>query len=325
MKRTRAVAASAAFALALACSSPPPPPPEDAPEPAAGPEVAFAHSDDAVSITVGGASVATYVYSDPATLRPYLAHVKATDGTQLTRNHPPVEGQDATDHAEFHPGIWMSFGDVSGADFHRNKATIEHVRFVEEPEGGPGAGGFRTLNRLVADGGALGELLLDTHVRALSSGTLLVVGATFRSLEEPLVLGDQEEMGLGVRVATPMTVENGGSMTTDHGGRNEEGTWGKTAAWLDYAGEIDGRPAGLMVVPDPANVRPSWMHSRDYGVVMANPFGRNAMTGGEKSAIEVPPEEPHTVRWGVLLHTGPLDPQAAYEEALTAMAAIPAP
>lgn len=324
MKRTPAIAASAALVLTLACSPAPPPPPDEPAAPAA-PEVAFTQEASSVSVTLGGQPVATYVYEDPAILRPYIAHVRAPNGAQVTRNHPPVEGQDATDHAEFHPGIWMSFGDVSGADFHRNKATIEHVRFLEEPKGGPGAGGFRTLNDLAGPDGSLGELLIDTHVRALDSGTLIVVGATFRATDEPLVLGDQEEMGVGIRVATPITVENGGSMTSDHGGRDEEGTWGKPAAWLDYAGQIGGEPVGLMIVPDPENFRPSWMHSRDYGVVMANPFGRNAMTGGEKSAVEVAPGDSLTVRWGILLHSGPFDAEAASAEAIRALGAIPAP
>jgi hypothetical protein len=322
--RALATASLAAAALALSCS-PASEPAAESPQPAGAPAFAFTAKPGAVDISFDGRPVALYVYEDPKTFRPYLAHVKAPDGTQVTRNHPPVEGQDKTDHAEFHPGLWMSFGDVSGADFHRNKAKVEHVRFLEDPRGGPGAGGFRALNNLVTEEAVIGELVVDCHLRALKAGTLIVLGATFRALHEPLVLGDQEEMGLGVRVATPLAVENGGSMLSDHGGRDEKGTWGTTAAWLDYAGEIDGKPQGVMIVPDPGNFRPSWMHSRDYGVVMANPFGRNAMTGGEKSAVPLPPGEALGVRWGVLLHSGPFDPEAGAAEALEALAAVPSP
>jgi len=320
--RATAAALAASAALLLSCS-PAPEKPAEEPRPPAAPGFAFAERPGAVEISFEGRPVALYVYDDPETLRPYLAHVKAPDGTQVTRNHPPVEGQDPTDHAALHPGLWMSFGDVSGADFHRNKAKIEHVRFLEEPRGEPGAGGFRTLNRLVAEQGTLGELVVDCRLRALEAGTLIVLGATFRALEAPLVLGDQEEMGLGVRVATPLAVKNGGAIRSDHGGADEAGTWGKTAAWLDYSGEIDGVEEGVMIVPDPSNFRPSWMHSRDYGVVMANPFGRNAMTGGEKSAVAVAPGEALGVRWGVLLHSGPFDPATAQQQALEALAAIP--
>ena len=38
---------------------------------------------------------------------------------QVTRHHPPIEGQDRVDHGTFHPGIWMAFGDISGSDYWR--------------------------------------------------------------------------------------------------------------------------------------------------------------------------------------------------------------
>ncbi len=62
--------------------------------------VAFRPDAGRVEIRVGEETVATYVYRDAKIPRPYLAHVRGPGGVQLTRNHPPVEGQDATDHPE---------------------------------------------------------------------------------------------------------------------------------------------------------------------------------------------------------------------------------
>ncbi len=47
-----------------------------------------------------------------------------------------AKGVDALDHDTMHPGIWLGFGfgDISGHDFWRNKAAMEHVRFVSEPQ-----------------------------------------------------------------------------------------------------------------------------------------------------------------------------------------------
>ena len=67
-------------------------------------------------------------------LRPYFCNVHAPGGIQVTRNHPPVAGQDATDHDTMHPGLWLAFGDINGQDFWRNKGRIEHVRFTEPPK-----------------------------------------------------------------------------------------------------------------------------------------------------------------------------------------------
>ena len=96
-----------------------------------------------VTITVAGQPVATYVYVDDKIPRPYFAHVHGPGGIQLTRNFPPIEGQDRTDHATMHPGIWMAFGDLDGTDIWRNKGRVVHERFLEPPTGGPGQGDFR--------------------------------------------------------------------------------------------------------------------------------------------------------------------------------------
>jgi len=56
-------------------------------------------------------------------------------------------------------------------------------------------------------------------------------------------------------------------------------------------------------MPDPANFRPSWFHNRDYGLMVANPFGRKAMNQGELSRVQVKKGERLRLRFGVLLHS----------------------
>ena len=67
----------------------------------------------------------------------------------MTRTHPPAEG-DATDHDTMHPGVWLAFGDISGEDFWRNMARIDHVAFSADPGVADGRLTFATRNRLVA-------------------------------------------------------------------------------------------------------------------------------------------------------------------------------
>lgn len=100
---------------------------------AAEPEFAIEQQADRLVITWGGQTVATYVFADKSLTRPYFAHVHALDGQQLTRNHPPLDGEDRMDHAALHPGIWLAFGDLSGADFWRNKDRIVHEVFTQAP------------------------------------------------------------------------------------------------------------------------------------------------------------------------------------------------
>ncbi len=89
--------------------------------------------DRLVITTSSNAPVAEYVFEDAEILRPYFTRLHSPTGILLTRNHPPVAGTDATDHATMHPGIWLAIGDINGQDFWRNKAKIKHIRFTSEP------------------------------------------------------------------------------------------------------------------------------------------------------------------------------------------------
>ena len=115
--------------------------------------------------------------------------------------------------------------------------------------------------------------------------------------------GDQEEMGLGVRVATAITEKNGGLITLSSGATTAAKTWGQPAAWCDYSGIIAGHHVGIMIVPDPANQSPSWWHNRDYGVFVANAFGRQAMKRGAPSRVEVKRGATYHLKHTIILHT----------------------
>jgi hypothetical protein len=271
-------------------------------------DVTFTRGPGRLEIAVGGAPFAVYVYEDPAIPRPYFAHVRAPGGIQVTRTHPPVEGKDATDHATVHPGIWLAFGDLGGADFWRNKGRVRHEHFVGEPA----EGSFTVVNRYEAGERLICRETCRVSVRVRPGGTLLVIDSAFTAAGEGVAFGDQEEMGLGVRVATPLAVRAGGRITNSEGRQNEKGTWGREADWCDYSG----KEGGLLLMPDPGNFKRCWFHARDYGVLVANPFGRKAFTKGEPSRVPLKPGEPFRLRFGVLAHGMPFDPKAAYEDFL---------
>jgi hypothetical protein len=62
---------------------------------------------------------------------------------------------------------------------------------------------------------------------ALPAGYLLRWQSTFRSSDHAFTFGDQEEMGLGLRVATPLMVTKGGTIVNNEGRRNEAEVWGR--------------------------------------------------------------------------------------------------
>jgi hypothetical protein len=290
--------------------------------------IEFQLSDGSIAVTVDGEPFATYVYQDKAISRPYFAHVKAPGGIQATRNHPPVEGVDSPDHGTFHPGIWMSFGDINGSDFWRLAAPVRFDRMLIEPTGGEGRGHFAArFNYQDQENPSETVCNEDFHctIHATGGGRLIVWDSTFSSDKE-FTFGDQEEMGLGGRVATPIRAEReseiglppgNGEIVSSSGAQNESEIWGNTADWCDYRGELQDKRIGIALFPHPENFRPSWFHARDYGMIVANPFGRDAFGKGEKSAVTVKPGEKFRLRYGVYVHAGPSDEQpdiaAAYE------------
>jgi len=277
---------------------------------------------DRLEITHSGNAVAQFVFRDPNILRPYLCQVHSPSGIQVTRIHPPIPEQDATDHATMHPGIWYGFGDINGVDFWRNKGKITHVRFDQVPEVSEDRMTFSTISRLVAPSGdTIGEVTNQVTLIEADSAWLLLWNATFQSADQDLVFGDQEEMGFGARLATPLTETNGGVISNSTGLKSAAKTWGQSALWSDYMGMHQGQPVGITLMAAPENFRQSWWHNRNYGLTVANPFGRNAMTGGEKSRIVVSRDTPWTIRFAAAIHDGPdYDPQKAwmtYTELLT--------
>jgi Methane oxygenase PmoA len=281
------------------------------------PSVSFKEAPGQVEIVVGDYSLATYYYRDEKITRPHFAHLRAPGGVQVTRNHPPVEGKDETDHATLHPGLWLAFGDLSQADCWRNKARVEHDGFVDKPTSAAGSGSFTVRNQYKANDGQRGicqETCRYTFM-ARPAGTLIVWDSEFLSAEHDFVFGDQEEMGLGIRVATPLSAKQGGLITICTGEKNEKQVRGKAAAWCDYSGTIDGLHLGITLMPHPGNFRPCWYHARDYGFVAANPFGRKALTKGEPSEVVVKKGETFRLRYGVFVHASPSDQPVNIAEA----------
>ncbi len=264
-----------------------------------------------------GQPLGDYVFRDPDIPRPYFTGLRTPDGVQVTRNHPPREGEDPTDHKRLHPGLWMAFGDLNGVDFWRNAGRVEHIRFLQEPTIQKGRLVFSVESRYlskskqgdeVCRGIDRYELVPGDQLRPPQPGTLLVWNTTLRKEDGALTLGPQHEMGLGYRVATPLTVETGsGSILGSHGGKNEAGNWGRIGEWWDYSGPIDGRRVGILSVVAPKSDIAFWAHSRDYGFLAMNPTGPPPDAQDVPSIPRtVPAGQPLRMKFGVLLYSTPL-------------------
>jgi putative membrane-bound dehydrogenase-like protein len=244
----------------------------------------FRDRKDRLDISFGTQRVATYLKHHPQLTRRALVNVTTPGGIQVTRNFPPHKPEDIDPgytaengiiHPIMHPGIWLSFGDVDGNDYWRLKAKVVFDGFVEPPTGGRTTGRYGVRNLFLSEDGQDVVCTEVTRYRfeRVPEGLMLRIDAEYKSDAHDFYFGDQEESGLAVRVASAIRVQGGnGTILNDRGERNGAEVWGKEANWFDYSGTIDGRQVGVIVVPNPNNPRPSWLHARDYGVVVSNPF-----------------------------------------------------
>ena len=244
------------------------------------------------------------MFADRAILRPYFTRVHAPSGVQVTRAHPPRPGIDAIDHDTMHPGIWLAFGDLG-----RRRLLAE-----QGPRGAcrvrRAAGGRKTAcsrsRRKTATSAASGRFATSwpgIRCASLEGGYLLTFDSQF-SGDAPFAFGDQEEMGLGVRLATPLAVK--ARQRLDHqqrGPQEREGSLGpnRRVVRLQRHGRWPprgpARRAAPRQLPPLAGSTPATTASST-----ANPFGRKAFTKGEVSRVEVKPGESLRLRFGIWIY-----------------------
>jgi len=280
----------------------------EAPKPAMarGATLSAEQTSDRLMLKHGDQPVGEFVFADNTTLRPFFANLRTPGGIPVTRTWPPVEGIDPMDHGEVHPGIWLAFGDISGQDFWRNRGRIVHQRFSQPPTVENDALRFTTESFMLrANGRKIADLTNRFELTEKRGAWHLTWEAAFTPVIDGFYFGDQEEMGLGVRVATPIIEKNGGVITSSTGKTTAEATWGQAAAWCDYSGVVNGRHVGVMIVPDRANQQPTWWHNRDYGILVSNPFGRQAMKQGAASRIAVKKGATYHLKHLIILHASP--------------------
>jgi hypothetical protein len=277
-------------------------------------DLALRREADRLVITAGEDPVAEFVFADPAVGRPAIRELATPGGVIITRPCPPRKGIDADDHATMHPGVWLCFSDLAGADPWRHKTAVRFTGFDGVPTVVDGAARFTAKIEYLATAADTPAARVVCHER--SSVTIRdreIDGLPVRILlwqaelssdgDRPLVFGDVEEMGFGLRVATPLSPARGGRYLASHGGMNEKGVFGREAAWVDASGTIDGQRVGATVLDVTGNPREPFFHARDYGLVLANAFGRKAYGAIDSPPpVTLEPGESLRLTYALLLH-----------------------
>jgi Methane oxygenase PmoA len=284
---------------------------------------------DHIDFLVGTDLVTTYRIG-PDVAKPYFWPLNAPGGVPVTRAWPIEKDHpgEQTDHVHQKSG-WFCHGDVipEGIELKQKIKGIEGVDFWSETEGHGvivcvkvgEAQQSKLQARIVTDNEwrtADGVKVLDEKrtitLYLVNDARLLVLDSDLYASVCPITFGDTKEGSMGVRVRTEITEEKGKGKLTNADGKTgekgDDGVWGRVSAWCDDSGPLDGKTAGIAILADPGNPYPSSWHARGYGLLAANPFGRDkagfpAMKG-KTDLVKMAKGDHLKFRYGILLHDG---------------------
>jgi hypothetical protein len=258
--------------------------------------------------------------------KPILWPLKAPNNKEITRDWP-MRPAPAGSPKEDHPhqkSAWFTYGDVipEGIPIKHKRRGVEGVDFwAEGPDCGrivcvdvsPSAdrAGIVTRNEWRdPDGTKLLDEIRTIRLFHNDKARLFIVDIDLCASVVPITFGDTKEGAFGVRVAHSMREDNRGKgrLTNAEGKVGENQCWGRISAWCDYSGPVEGETVGIALFAAPNNPSPSCWHSRAYGLMAANPFGR-AKSGfpdmkGKKDRVHLEKGAHLKLRYGIFVHLG---------------------
>lgn len=287
--------------------------------------VSLTDNKSAAEFRMGSELVTTYHVGENVA-KPYFYPVRAPGGVPVTRAWPLESGapKETRDHVH-QKSIWFCHGDIIPEGVKVVPSSDKHVKGVDfwsEAKGHgrivcvnidePKDGSITTRNEWREAGGT--KILDETRAISLysvGSGRLLVLDINLHASVCPIAFGDTKEGAMGVRVRDEIRLAAKGEksqMVNSLGKSGEKDVWGMPAAWCDYSGEVEGKLAGIAIFDDPKNPAPACWHSRAYGLMAANPFGRDVSgfpaLNGRTDLIKLAKDEHLKLRYGVFLHAG---------------------
>ena len=297
-----------------------------------------------IDFLVGDELVGRY-HHGPKVAKPYFWPLTAPGNIIVTRAWPMEKAEEG--QSKDHPhqkSAWFCHGDVipEGIVLKDKIKGVEGVDFWSEakghgrivcansrtPQTNKNHGSILTYNIWqTADGTKIMDEERTLRLYNFGKARLLVLDIDLHASVCPITFGDTKEGAMGVRVNDAIrTVGGNGQLENAEGKKGEKAVWGYRSPWCDYSGDINAKKAGIAIFDDPKNAYAAAWHSRGYGLMAANPFGRDKSkfpaVKGQKNLVRLAKGEHLRLRYGILLHTG--DAQsgrvAGYYEALCEIA-----
>jgi hypothetical protein len=291
-----------------------------------------------VDLWVNRANIEFRVYKNEATIyefgrdrtKPYFWPLEASNNRQVTRSWPMLSNPpDASRDRPHQKSAWFSYGDViaDGMEIDHQRKGVEGIDFWSE---GRDCGrivcvrtgeGYNDQNRawvttrnewLTPEGEKIMDETRKIQFFNWTTARLFIVDIDLHASVVPITFGDTREGAFGVRVADSMREDRGkGRITNAEGKVGEKECWGRVSASCDYSGPVGGNTVGIALFAGPNNSIPTCWHSRGYGLMAANPFGR-ARSGfpamkDKKSGedlIHLDKGKHLKLRYGMFIHLG---------------------
>lgn len=290
-------------------------------------EVTVKKVSSAVLFYVDGDEAAVYIVSQDVA-KPYFYPLNAPGKVCVTRHWPMLPGRpnETRDHVH-QKSAWFCHGDVipegielkvkssdkrvKGVDFWAESSGHGKIVCVEvgQPKVDGSAATVVTKNEWrTPDGVKIMDEERTITFRHLGDANLIELDSTLTASVCPITFGDTKEGSMGIRVNDEIKVTKGnGTIVNADGKKNEKEVWGRESAWNDYSGEIGGKKAGIAIFDHPKNPHKSVWHTRDYGLMAANPFGRKESGFPDRKTgdlVKLAKGDKLRLRYALLLHTG---------------------
>lgn len=299
MNRTFLIAAFVLFVLAIPSF--------------AADNVAVKRDGDKIDITVFGQPFTTFYFGSEAP-KPYLHPLRSASGKVVTRGYPMIkdDAEEIRTRSQDHPhhrGLWYAHGEVNGIDFWSEGKGKGHIVFksLEQAKSGKDGTIVATFDWVTPDGKTLLTETKKMVIYGRKDARVIDVEEVLHAGSEAVKFGDTKEGIFAIRMAAPLAVKNGGTMTNSEGAKGEKDIWGKRANWVDYYGALNGETVGITIMDSPQNPKhPTYWHSRAYGLHAANPFGEHDFYNDKTrdGSMTIQPDGRLTFRYRVFIHSG---------------------